>query len=338
MIVVPVQLADRSYEVLVGDGVRSELSRVIPDQAKRVAIVTQEGLGIEVDPGREHKVFTMGDGEQSKSMATVESLCRQFAQWGLTRADCVVAVGGGIVTDTSGYAAASYHRGVPVVHVSTTLVGQVDAAIGGKTGVNIPEGKNLIGAYWQPSGVVCDTGLLSTLPPREYRCGLGEIAKYHFLGGEGLDALPIDEQVAACVAIKAAVVASDEREGGARATLNYGHTLAHAIEIAGDHDLRHGEAVAIGLIFAAELALRLGRIDEDRVAEHRRVVGAYDLPLTLPTGLENSELIALMGRDKKALDGITFVLDGPNGVESVTGVDVSLIEDSINAIRIEGDR
>jgi 5-deoxy-5-amino-3-dehydroquinate synthase len=338
MIVVPVQLADRSYEVLVGDGVRSELSRVIPDRAKRVAIVTQEGLGIEIDPGREHKVFTMGDGEQSKSMATVESLCRQFAQWGLTRADCVVAVGGGIVTDTAGYAAASYHRGVPVVHVSTTLVGQVDAAIGGKTGVNIPEGKNLIGAYWQPSGVVCDTGLLSTLPPREYRCGLGEIAKYHFLGGEGLDALPIDEQVAACVAIKAAVVASDEREGGARATLNYGHTLAHAIEIAGDHDLRHGEAVAIGLIFAAELALRLGRIDEDRVAEHRRVVGAYDLPLTLPTGLENSELIALMGRDKKALDGITFVLDGPNGVESVTGVNVSLIEDSINAIRIEGDR
>ena len=338
MIVVPVQLADRSYEVLVGDGVRSELSRVIPDRAKRVAIVTQEGLGIEVDPGREHKVFTMGDGEQSKSMATVESLCRQFAQWGLTRADCVVAVGGGIVTDTAGYAAASYHRGVPVVHVSTTLVGQVDAAIGGKTGVNIPEGKNLIGAYWQPSGVVCDTGLLSTLPPREYRCGLGEIAKYHFLGGEGIDALPIDEQVAACVAIKAAVVASDEREGGARATLNYGHTLAHAIEIAGDHDLRHGEAVAIGLIFAAELALRLGRIDVDRVAEHRRVVGAYDLPLTLPTGLENSELIALMGRDKKALDGITFVLDGPNGVESVTGVDVSLIEDSINAIRIEGDR
>jgi len=338
MIVVPVQLADRSYDVLVGDGVRSELSRVIPERAKRVAIVTQEGLGIEVDPGREHKVFTMGDGEQSKSMATVESLCRQFAQWGLTRADCVVAVGGGIVTDTAGYAAASYHRGVPVVHVSTTLVGQVDAAIGGKTGVNIPEGKNLIGAYWQPSGVVCDTGLLSTLPPREYRCGLGEIAKYHFLGGEALDSLPIDEQVAACVAIKAAVVASDEREGGARATLNYGHTLAHAIEIAGDHDLRHGEAVAIGLIFAAELAQRLGRIDADRVAEHRRVVGAYDLPLTLPTGLENSELIALMGRDKKALDGITFVLDGPNGVESVTGVDVSLIEDSINAIRVEGDR
>ncbi len=338
MIVVPVHLADRSYDVLVGDGVRSELSRLIPERAKRVAIVTQEGLGIDVDPGREHKVFTMGDGEQSKSMATVESLCRQFAQWGLTRADCVVAVGGGIVTDTAGYAASSYHRGVSVVHVSTTLVGQVDAAIGGKTGVNIPEGKNLVGAYWQPSGVVCDTGLLATLSPREYRCGLGEIAKYHFLGGEGLDALSIDEQVAACVAIKAAVVANDEREGGARATLNYGHTLAHAIEIAGDHDLRHGEAVAIGLIFAAELAHRLDRIDAARVAEHRRVVGAYDLPMTLPSGLQNAELVALMSRDKKALDGITFVLDGPNGVESVTGVEMSLIQDSIDAIRAEGDR
>ena len=338
MIIVPVELGDRSYDVLVGDGVRSELSRLIPERAKRVAIVTQEGLGIDVDPGREHKVFTMGVGEHAKSMATVESLCRQFAQWGLTRADCIVGVGGGIVTDTAGFAAASYHRGVPVVHVATTLVGQVDAAIGGKTGVNIPEGKNLIGAYWQPSGVVCDTGLLSTLPPREYRCGLGEIAKYHFLGGEGIDSLPVDEQVAACVAIKAAVVASDEREGGARAKLNYGHTLAHAIEIAGGHDLRHGEAVAIGLIFAAELAFLLGRIDADRVAEHRRVVGAYDLPMALPAGLGNDELLALMARDKKALDGITFVLDGPDGVESVTGVDPALIVASIDSLRDQGER
>ena len=122
MIVVPVQLADRSYEVLVGDGARSELSRVIPDRAKRVAIVTQEGLGIEVDPGREHKVFTMGDGEQSKSMATVESLCRQFAQWGLTRGDCVVAVGGGIVTDTAGYAAV-WRSAMPTLPAATRLRG-----------------------------------------------------------------------------------------------------------------------------------------------------------------------------------------------------------------------
>lgn len=338
MIVVPVPLADAPYDVHVGHGARHELAGVLPPSARRIAIVTQAGIGVTVDPGREHRVFEMPEGETSKSMATVESLCSEFSRWGLTRSDCVVALGGGIVTDTAGFAAAVYHRGIPVVHVSTTLLGQIDAAIGGKTGVNLPEGKNLVGAFWQPAAVLCDTELLSTLPPREYRSGLGEMAKYHFLGGGDLDSLSIDEQVAACVAIKAEVVASDEREGGRRAILNYGHTLAHAIEIAGEHDLRHGEAVAVGLIFAAELALRLGRIDESRVAEHRRVVAAYDLPSTLPVGLATTALIELMARDKKALDGITFVLDGPDGVESVTGVSVALIEDAIEAIRTEGDR
>jgi 5-deoxy-5-amino-3-dehydroquinate synthase len=338
VIVVPVPVGDRSYDVLVGGGARRELARLLPASAKRVAVVTQAGIGVEVDPGREHQVFEMGDGEQAKSLATVEDLCRRFARWGLNRADAVVAVGGGIVTDTAGFAAASYHRGVPVVHVPTTLLGQIDAAIGGKTGVNLPEGKNLVGAFWQPSAVLCDTDVLATLPPREYRSGLGELAKYHFLGGGDLDALPLDERVAACVAIKAEVVAADEREGGRRATLNYGHTLAHAIEIAGGHDLRHGEAVAVGLVFAGELAHRLGRISAERVAEHRRVVAAYDLPSALPDGLGDDELIELMGRDKKALDGITFVLDGPRGVESVTGVERADIEAAIGAVRPGGGR
>ena len=173
----------------------------------------------------------------------------------------VVAVGGGVVTDTAGFAAAVYHRGIPVVHVPTTLLGQIDAAIGGKTGVNLPEGKNLVGAVWQPSAVLCDTEVLATLPPREYRSGLGEMAKYAFLGVDDLADLPLDEAVAACVRCKAEVVAADEREGGRRAILNYGHTLAHALEIAGGYDLRHGEAVAIGLVYAAELARALGRID-----------------------------------------------------------------------------
>ncbi len=188
----------------------------------------------------------MGEGEDAKHLGTVEDLCRDFAQWGLTRADVVVAVGGGVVTDTAGFAAAVYHRGIPVVHVSTTLLGQVDAAIGGKTGVNLPEGKNLVGAFWQPSAVLCDTEVLGTLPPREYRTGLGEMAKYAFLGVDDLPDLPLDEAVAACVRCKADVVASDEREGGRRAILNYGHTLAHAVETEGAYDLRHGEAVAIG--------------------------------------------------------------------------------------------
>lgn len=324
----------RGYSVLVGPGARSELSAVLPDRARRVAVVTQADLPVEVDPGRDHRIFTIGDGESHKTMATVERLCSEFADWGLTRTDCVVGLGGGLVTDVAGFAAAVYHRGLPVVHVPTTLLGQIDAAIGGKTGVNLPQGKNLVGAYWQPTAVLCDTATLETLPPREWRCGLGELAKYHWLGGGRLDELPLDERVAACVAIKAEVVASDERESGRRALLNYGHTLAHALEIAGDHDLRHGEAVAIGLVYAAELAHRMGRIGADEVAEHRRVVGGYDLPTSMPAGLDDAELVGLMGRDKKVLDrGLTFVLDGPAGVEVVTGVDVELVRSTLGAIR-----
>jgi 5-deoxy-5-amino-3-dehydroquinate synthase len=333
VIVVDVDLGERSYEVIVGDGARHELAGVVPESARRVAVVTQDGIGVDVDPGREHQVFTIGDGEQAKSLATIEALCRDFARWGLTRADAVVAVGGGLVTDVGGFAAAVYHRGIPVVHVSTTLLGQIDAAIGGKTGVNLPEGKNLVGAFWQPSAVLCDTEVLTSLPPREQRSGLGELAKYHFLGGGQLDALPLDERVAACVRIKADVVGADEREGGRRAILNYGHTLAHALETGGHYDLRHGEAVAIGLVFAAELAHELGRIDAAAVAEHRRVVGAYDLPSVLPEGSDFEELVEIMGRDKKALTGLTFVLDGPSGVEVVPGVERSAIDTALERVR-----
>ncbi len=201
------------------------------------------------------------DGEAHKTLATVGALCSEFARAGLTRSDCVVALGGGVVTDVAGFAAASYHRGIAVVHVPTTLLGQIDAAIGGKTGVNLPEGKNLVGAFWQPKAVVCDLETLESLPERERRCGLGELAKYHWLGGGRLDELDLEERVARCVEIKAEVVGDDERESGRRALLNYGHTLAHALEIEGRHDLRHGEAVAIGLVFAARLARRLGRVD-----------------------------------------------------------------------------
>lgn len=335
MITVEVPLADgRAYPVLVGAGARHELPSVLPERARRIAVVTQTEIPVEVEPGRDHRVFTIGDGEHVKNLATIETLCSQFAEWGLTRTDCVVGVGGGLVTDVAGFAAAVYHRGLPVVHVPTTLLGQIDAAIGGKTGVNLAQGKNLVGAYWQPSAVLCDTGTLDSLPPREWRCGLGELAKYHWLGGGRLDELPLEERVAACVAIKAEVVASDERESGRRALLNYGHTLAHALEIAGDHDLRHGEAVAIGLVYAAELARLLGRIGQAEVDEHRRVVAGYDLPTSVPEGLDDAELVELMGRDKKVLDqGLTFVLDGPAGVEVVAGVDVTAVRAALEAVR-----
>lgn len=335
MLTVEVSLPDgRAYPVLVGDGVAAEVAGVVPGTARRVAVVTQAQVPVEVDSGRDQLVSVIGDGEAHKRISTVEALCSEWSRWGLTRSDCVVAVGGGMVTDVAAFAASVYHRGLPVVHVATTLLAQIDAAIGGKTGVNLPEGKNLVGTYWQPSAVLCDTATLATLPPREWRCGLGELAKYHWLGGGRLDELPLDERVARCVEIKAEVVASDERETGRRAILNYGHTLAHAIEVAGDHELRHGEAVAVGLVYAAELAHALGRIDAAEVAEHRRVVSGYDLPTTVPAGLADDDLMALMARDKKVLaDGLTFALTGPAGVEVVRGVDPEVVRRTLGAVR-----
>ena len=323
----------RTYSVHVGENILGMLPGVIAacvPNAKRAAIVTQAGIveaavvgpapAAIVETGIEQRTFLIGDGEQHKRLVTVEALCQSFSEWGMTRNDVVVAVGGGIVTDVGGFAAACFLRGISVIYVSTTLLGMIDAAVGGKTGVNLEAGKNLFGAFWQPSAVLCDVTLLKTMAPRELACGLGEMAKYHFLGVKNLNAESMVDRVSACVAHKAAVVVADEREGGIRATLNYGHTLAHALEIAGDHELRHGEAVAIGLIYAAELAMVLGRIDAVRVAEHRKVVAAYGLAGDLPDGSNRDELIALMRRDKKAVDGMTFVLDGPNGVELVSGI------------------
>jgi 5-deoxy-5-amino-3-dehydroquinate synthase len=333
VITVPVDLGERSYDVLVGEGARHRLLDVLPFGAQRAVVVTQANIPVEVDPGVEHQVVTIGDGEGAKDLETIDDLCRRFAQYGLTRGDVVIGVGGGMVTDVAGFAAAVYHRGVPVVHVSTTLLGQIDAAVGGKTGVNLPEGKNLVGAFWQPSAVLCDVETLGTLPPREYRSGLGEMAKYRFLGAEDLLDLPLDERVAACVRIKAEVVAADEREGGHRAILNYGHTLGHALEIATEFSLTHGECVAIGLVYAAELACRLGRIDRSRVDEHRETVGAYDLPITLPDGVDAEDLLPLFARDKKAVRGVTFVLDGPDGVEPVTGVEERFVREALEAMK-----
>lgn len=327
-----VDLADRSYDVIVGHGVRGELSSLLPATARRAAIVTQDGIPLSIDPGLAHEVFTIGRGEQHKTLATIETLCNGFAAMGLTRNDVVIGVGGGMVTDVAGFAAASWHRGIPVVHVPTTLLGMVDAAIGGKTGVNLTAGKNLVGAFWQPSGVLCDLDALATLAPREIRCGMGEMAKYHFLTGDDLLAMELADRVARCVEIKAAIVGADEREGDRRVLLNYGHTLAHALEIASDFELAHGEAVAIGLIYAAHLGRVLGRIDERRVEQHYEIVrDAYELDTALPP-YDHRELLALMSRDKKALDGLTFVLDSLAGVDVVAGVSPDAVLEALRAM------
>jgi 5-deoxy-5-amino-3-dehydroquinate synthase len=332
---VTVGLGERSYPVLVGAGARHRLLEVLPAGARRAAIVTQEDIPVRVDAGVEQRSFLLDPGEEAKNLESVEELCRAWARWGLRRSDVVVAVGGGVVTDTAGLAAALYLRGVAVIHVPTTLLGQIDAAIGGKTGVNLPEGKNLVGAFWQPAAVLCDTETLATLPPREYRSGLGEMAKYAFLGVDGLRDMALDDAVAACVACKAIVVGDDELEtSGSRALLNYGHTLAHALETVGRYDLRHGEAVAIGLAFAARLARRLARIDSARVAQHDQLLAAYDLSATLPADVDDDELLTVMARDKKMVDdGLTFVLDGPNGLEVVRSVKAAAVRDALSEVR-----
>ncbi len=345
--VVGVDLGPRSYDVVVGQGVRRELAAIVATLgARQAAVVTQDeviGAGWlgDLDPGVPYEVVTVPAGEAAKSLATVEDLCRHFARWGLARTDVVVALGGGVVTDVAGFAAATFHRGTRYVNVATTLLAQVDAAVGGKTGVNLAEGKNLVGAFWQPSAVLCDTEILASLAPGEWACGRGEMAKYAFLGPGDPDAslleLPLDEQVARCVAIKAEVVAADEREGDRRMILNYGHTLAHALEAAGFAEggaqLRHGEAVAIGLVYAAMLARRLGRIDDQRVDLHRRVVAGFDLPAELPAGTDPGTIVSFMARDKKAQHDLTFVLDGPDGVETVRGVDP---DDAVATLRQMG--
>lgn len=361
---------ERSNSVIrVGAGVRAELPSVLPSQAKRAAIVTQANIPWEVDPGIEHEIFCVPDSEEAKSFTHLEDLCRSFATWGLTRKDVVVGLGGGVVTDLAGFAAAVYHRGMAVVHVPTTLLGQIDAAVGGKVGVNIPEGKNLAGAFWQPDAVLCDLETLSSLSPREFRNGCGEVAKYFLLDNdffadeftgesptaEGVVAAEepgvaisaafalanLEAVVARCVEIKARIVVADEREGNQRVILNYGHTLAHALEAMSSFTMSHGEAVAVGLIYAAEVAGLLGRITPERVAEHRKVVSHFGLPSSLAELLNTQQepdisptkLLELFGRDKKSVDQITLVLDGPNGVEPVAGVPEKILLQALPEIK-----
>ncbi|HEV2310875.1 MAG TPA: 3-dehydroquinate synthase family protein, partial [Acidimicrobiia bacterium] len=284
------------YDVLVAPGALARLGDALGEH-RRVAVVSQAAVadvhapvaleGLRTD-GRDAEAFTIGDGEEAKTLATVEGLCRELTLWGLRRGDAIVALGGGVVGDTAGLAAALYHRGVALVHAPTTLLAMVDAAIGGKTAVNLPEGKNLVGAFHQPLAVVADIDTLASLSSADFRSGLGEVAKYALLPEGGAVASLLDERaadvlardpavltdlVAACAQVKATIVASDpEERTGARATLNYGHTLAHALETTGRYSLTHGEAVAVGLVFAVSLALSLERVDGDAVARVRTLL------------------------------------------------------------------
>jgi 5-deoxy-5-amino-3-dehydroquinate synthase len=352
---------DPPYDVVVGPGALSELGALLAGR-RRVAVVSQATVAenhadtVRTDaPNSE--LFLIGDGEAAKTLASVERLARDLSAWGLLRDDVVLALGGGVVGDVAGFTAAVYHRGVSVVQVPTTLLAQIDAAVGGKTGVNLPEGKNLIGAFHQPIAVVADVDTLRSLPEREYRAGLGEVAKYALieqlsrehdgladlveadaeaLRGRNPDALT--ELVYRCVELKADVVARDpEERTGVRAVLNYGHTFAHALEASGEYDdLLHGEAVAVGLVFGGQLAAALGRVDASTAERHRQIVSALGLPVSAPEGLDASKLLELMRRDKKAKGGLTFVLPGPNGFERVDDPPASALERALESVGVEG--
>jgi 5-deoxy-5-amino-3-dehydroquinate synthase len=330
---IEVALGERAYQVTIGAGVRRLLPEVVARTgAQRAVVVSARPPEWTPDPGVPALVVPALDGERHKTLDTVRELCRRFAEFELTRSDVVVSCGGGTTTDMVGLAAALFHRGVPVIHLPTTLLAQVDASVGGKTAVNLPEGKNLVGAYWQPRAVLCDVDFLATLPLCEWTNGYGEIARCHFIGGGDLRGLTVTAQIAASVARKAEIVAADERDAGLRHILNYGHTLGHALERATDFAWRHGEAVAVGTVFAGRLGGVLGRISPARVREHHEVVRHYGLPEALPPGVDATRLIAVMRRDKKATGGLSFVLDGPNGAELVRDVDEHTVRDVLAAM------
>jgi shikimate kinase/3-dehydroquinate synthase len=318
------------HDVVVGPGVAARLDTLlpVPDDAEVAFVVSHgalrssagRGLAALERRGLEVCWFEVPVGEASKSLDTAARLYRAMADAGVHRHDLVVGWGGGVVCDLAGFVAATYHRGVAAAFVPTTLLAQVDAAIGGKNGVNLPHGKNLVGTIRQPIAVVCDVELLATLPAAEVVSGMAEVVKYGFIADPSLldlverraarvDAFDADlmaELVARSAAIKADVVARDEREHGARAHLNYGHTFAHALEHVFAGRLRHGEAVALGMMAAAYLGHELGSLSAADVALHRRVLSAVGLPTTIACELEALE--GAWRHDKKYRRGVRFVL------------------------------
>ena len=323
--VLPVRGAS-PYDVVIGTDLSDRLPAVLGADVQRVAVVFPEALGEQVRPilgalGTDHEVLPLPvpDGERAKTPAVAASCWDALGEAGFTRSDAVVTYGGGATTDLGGFVAATWLRGVRVVHVPTTLLAMVDAAVGGKTGVNTRSGKNLVGSFHEPAGVLCDLATLRSLPRAELVAGLGEIIKCGFIADPRIlalveetepdeltgDSAVLRELVERAVQVKIDVVVGDLREtGGAqghpgREVLNYGHTMAHAIERAEDYSVRHGEAVALGCVYVAELAHRTGVLSRAVADRHRSAFARVGLPTTY-AGSSFEELHAAMKVDKKA--------------------------------------
>jgi 3-dehydroquinate synthase len=339
---------DAAYDVVVGDDLLDRLPALLGDQVVRVAVVAPVDLDHLAAPVRDLLATTydvldlpVPPGERAKTAHVAEDCWEQLGRAGFTRSDAVVTVGGGATTDLGGFVAATWLRGVRVVHVPTTLLAMVDAAVGGKTGINTSIGKNLVGVFHEPAGVLCDLTQLHSLPEAELRSGLGEVVKCGFVADQRILELVeqtespglapgsgvLRELVERAVRVKAAVVADDltETRGSpgspGREILNYGHTMGHAIEQASSYDLRHGEAVAVGSVFAAELARSAGILEDAPADRHRTVLSRVGLPTTW-RGASYDELRARMAVDKKSRGsrlrfvvlsaiGRPEILDGP---------------------------
>ncbi|MGH3459710.1 3-dehydroquinate synthase [Aeromicrobium sp.] len=345
------------YEVVIGHGVTDEARRLVGSDAHRVAVIHSPALlerathlqGAVDD--LEVILIEVPDGEAAKSADVLATCWGALGEAGFTRSDVVIGLGGGSTTDLAGFVAASWLRGVRFINLPTTVLGMVDAAVGGKTGINTASGKNLVGAFHEPAGVLCDLDALVTLPAEELRSGMAEVVKCGFIADpsilELVEAGPehaldpasplMAELIVKGIAVKAATVAGDLRETGAsggvgREALNYGHTLGHALERVHDYRLRHGEAISVGMVFVAELAHRAGRIDADLLARHRTNLSSLGLPTTDDT--EFDTLLAAMRLDKKTRGNqLRFVvLDGLARPAVLAGPDEKLLRDAHEAL------
>jgi 3-dehydroquinate synthase len=350
-------LVDRPYPVIIGTGLLGDLSRVLEGR-HRVAILHQPALNQTAEAIRKHLSdkgidahrIEIPDAEAGKELPVVGFIWDVLGRIGIGRQDAVVSLGGGAATDVSGFAAATWLRGVDVVHVPTTLLGMVDAAVGGKTGINTDAGKNLVGAFHQPLAVLVDLATLETLPRNEIVAGMAEIVKTGFIADPMiLDMIEADPEAALdprgsvlpelirrSVAVKAEVVAADEKESQLREILNYGHTLAHAIERRERYRWRHGAAVSVGLVFAAELGRLAGRLDDETADRHRAILTALGLPVSYDADAF-PQLLEYMAGDKKTRSGVLrfVVLEGLAKPGRLEGPDPALLVAAYSEIGVK---
>lgn len=328
-----VGLGNRSYPIHIEQGclelIGSDLAR--KNIGNRYAIIADMNvtrlygdrlMNIMTSAGLKARLFPFPAGEQGKTLFTVEALASRLAQAGYDRQDAIIALGGGVTGDIAGFLASSYMRGIPFVQVPTSVLAQVDSSVGGKTGVDLPEGKNMVGAFYQPQAVYIDIDVLQTLPPEELQGGLAEVIKYGVIrDGEfftfleeyrrkilRLNSEIIEKMIYRCCEIKADVVAADEREGGLRKILNYGHTIGHAVEGASSYQIIHGLAVAIGMVAASRLSVLRNTLSGAESERIYSVISAYGMPVSVPDYLDRKLIKRYLKADKKAVSGKVFYI------------------------------